>query len=121
MSVECAFGAAWRAVALCTRLFCGPGHAKLDLYKNGFVNLALPFFGFSEPIAPEKKKYYEKEWTLWDRFEIQGELTVGQLLQYFEKDLKLEVTMLSQGLCLLYSFFMPKEKREKTFAANVRF
>uniref|UniRef100_A0A673LDZ3 E1 ubiquitin-activating enzyme n=1 Tax=Sinocyclocheilus rhinocerous TaxID=307959 RepID=A0A673LDZ3_9TELE len=92
------------------------GHKKLESYKNGFMNLALPFFAFSEPIAAPKHKYYEIDWTLWDRFEVKGiqpngeEMTLRQFLDYFKNEHKLEITMLSQGVSMLYSFFMPAAK-----------
>ncbi|GLD46156.1 ubiquitin-like modifier-activating enzyme 1 [Lates japonicus] len=92
------------------------GHKKLESYKNGFMNLALPFFAFSEPIAAPRHKYYEIDWTLWDRFEVTGlqpngeEMTLRQFLDYFKNEHKLEITMLSQGVSMLYSFFMPAAK-----------
>lgn len=86
------------------------GPTSLEPFKNGFVNLALPFFGFSEPIAAPKMKYYDEEWTLWDRFEVVGELTLREFLDYFKEKYNLEITMLSQGVCMLYSFFMAKAK-----------
>lgn len=99
---------------VCLELFkLVQGHGKLELYKNGFVNLALPFFGFSEPVAAPKQKYYDKEWTLWDRFEVNGELTLKEFINYFKDTHELEITMLSQGVCMLYSFFMPNSKRKE--------
>ncbi|XP_067302477.1 ubiquitin-like modifier-activating enzyme 1 isoform X1 [Pseudorasbora parva] len=91
-------------------------HKKLESFKNGFMNLALPFFAFSEPIAAPKHKYYDIDWTLWDRFEVKGiqpngeEMTLRQFLDYFKNEHKLEITMLSQGVSMLYSFFMPAAK-----------
>jgi len=89
------------------------GHKTLEAFKNGFVNLALPFFGFSEPISAPKNKYYETEWSLWDRFEVDGEMTLAEFLKYFEEKHKLEITMLSQGVSMLYSFFMQPSKRKE--------
>nr|XP_023026513.1 ubiquitin-like modifier-activating enzyme 1 [Leptinotarsa decemlineata] len=86
---------------------------SLEPFKNGFVNLALPFFGFSEPIAAPKMEYCGNEWTLWDRFEVQGEMTLSEFLTYFKEKHNLEITMLSQGVCMLYSFFMAKAKAQE--------
>ncbi|XP_017147936.2 ubiquitin-like modifier-activating enzyme 1 [Drosophila miranda] len=86
------------------------GHSDLPSFKNAFVNLALPFMAFSEPLPAAKLSYYGNEWTLWDRFEVTGELTLQEFLNYFEEKEKLKITMLSQGVSMLYSFFMPKAK-----------
>ena len=84
---------------------------KLEDYKNGFVNLALPFFGFSEPIAAAKQKYNDTEWTLWDRFELRGNPTLQEFIDYFQNEHKLEVQMVSQGVSMLWSGFIPPKKQ----------
>lgn len=89
------------------------GKTDLEQYKNGFVNLALPFFGFSEPIASPKGKYQGStgEVTidkLWDRFEVE-DVTLTEFLEYFEEK-GLTVTMVSSGVSLLYASFYPPKK-----------
>ncbi|KAK9455417.1 hypothetical protein V1511DRAFT_352428 [Dipodascopsis uninucleata] len=88
---------------------------KLEAYKNGFVNLSLPFLGFSEPIASPKLKYNDKEVDkIWDRFDIVGDITLQELLDYFSEKEGLTITMLSYGVSLLYaSFFPPKKLQDK--------
>jgi len=102
------------------------GHTNVEKYKNGFANLALPFFAFSEPILAPKEKYYDTEWTLWDRFELDAvqpgadrEMTLQEFMDYFLNEKKLEITMLSQGVTMLYSFFMNKAKREERMSKPV--
>ncbi|KAI9875129.1 MAG: hypothetical protein M1830_008858, partial [Pleopsidium flavum] len=89
------------------------GKTDIEQYKNGFVNLALPFFGFSEPIASPKGKYLSKNGEvtvdkLWDRFEVDN-----VLLREFLEDFKqkgLDITMVGSGVSLLYASFYPQSK-----------
>ncbi|CCK71076.1 E1 ubiquitin-activating protein UBA1 KNAG_0G00180 [Huiozyma naganishii CBS 8797] len=91
------------------------GQTDIEKYKNGFVNLALPFFGFSEPISSPKGTYNDKEYDrIWDRFDIQGDIKLKDLIDHFAKEEGLEITMLSYGVSLLYaSFFPPKKLKDR--------
>jgi len=93
---------------------------KLEKYKNGFVNLALPLFAFSEPLAPPKKNIRDDwAWTLWDRFDVEGDITLQEFLDYFKNTHGLRVTMISAGVSMLYSFFMTKDKVQERLPMKV--
>lgn len=93
------------------------GKTDIEQYKNGFVNLALPFFGFSEPIVSPKGKYVSKSGDvqidkLWDRFEVE-DITLQQFLKDFA-DIGLDIMMLSSGVSLLYaSFYGPSKLKDR--------
>ena len=93
------------------------GKNKLEDYKNGFINLALPFFGFSEPIQSPKLKYNGKEVDkIWDRFDVSATITLQQLLDTFKNDHGLEISMLSSGTSLLYASFFPAKKLAERYS-----
>ncbi|KAG0169689.1 SPS-sensor component ptr3 [Apophysomyces sp. BC1034] len=95
------------------------GKTNLEEYKNGFINLALPFFGFSEPIAMPLMEYNGKKFSLWDRFDIEGDITLKEFIDHFQNEETLEVTMVSSGVSMLYSFFMPKKKAEERLSMRL--
>jgi ubiquitin-activating enzyme E1 len=86
------------------------GHSDIESYRDGFVNLALPFVAMNEPQACKKQKYNDTEWSLWDRFEIIEEMTLKEFIDHFQDKYQLEVTMLSSGVSMLYSFFTSPDK-----------
>ena len=91
---------------------CGPENAlKIETYKNGFANLALPFFAFSEPIACARRKAGTWEWTIWDKINLKGPMTLAEFIKAFDTQYGCEMNMISYGVSILFSFFSKKPER----------
>ena len=87
---------------------------KIDHFKNAFANLALPFISFSEPVAAPMKRIGQQgnQWSLWDRYDVDEgrDITLKEFLELFKDRHKLEITMISSGVSILYSFFTNRKK-----------
>lgn len=69
----------------------------------------------SEPTAPKTTKATLKgeewNWTAWDCLAMNvGDITLDEFIQYFEKEYNLDVSMISHGVSILFSFFANKKK-----------
>jgi len=88
---------------------------KLEDFKNAFCNLAIPFMTLSEPSPPKKTKALLKgkewNWTSWDSLDMDcGDVTLKEFIEFFSKEYNLDMSMISQGVSILYSFFANKKK-----------
>lgn len=82
----------------------------LDKYRNAFINLALPMFVLSEPGPPKTTKLQnDLEFSLWDRWEIQGsdKLTLQGFIEAVKAKYHMDVTMVVLGVKMIYVPIMP--------------
>ncbi|KAL1140470.1 hypothetical protein AAG570_000402 [Ranatra chinensis] len=104
----------------CLELFKIAGDDKrVHLYKNSFFNLAIPLFVFSEPVLPKTQKYLARDWNIWDCFEMTGEKTLREFLNYFHKRHSLIITMLTYRVCVLYSRFTNSDALKGRFTLTM--
>ena len=101
------------------------GIDNIEVYKNAFINLALPLFVFSEPTPVNKTKSKEYDpivagpikaipegFTIYDKIVIQGPLTFQQLFDQLREKYNIDVTLVSSGRMALFNAYLPGKKHE---------
>ena len=109
------------------------GYTELESVKNGFINLALPLFLFSEPTEVTKIKSVDYDpislcgvksipegYTIFNKTVVdKGSLTLQQLFDHLEKEYNIEVTLVSCGNLALYNAYLPGNKHKPRLEKKV--
>eukprot|EP01025_Chloroclados_australasicus_P042611 TRINITY_DN4529_c0_g2_i1.p1 TRINITY_DN4529_c0_g2~~TRINITY_DN4529_c0_g2_i1.p1 ORF type:complete len:1048 (-),score=190.46 TRINITY_DN4529_c0_g2_i1:257-3400(-) len=94
---------------VCLELYKVAQGKVLEDYRNTFANLALPLFAQSEPIPPKSEKFNDMKWSVWDRWVVEGDITVQELVDWFKKK-GMECYSISCGTALIYNNVFPKHQ-----------
>lgn len=120
------------AIATTTAMICG--FVMLEMYKihsivprkisefcNGFVNLAIAMFSFTEPIAAAtvEKLPNGKEYTIWDKIEIKGDITIKEFIDKAKELTGYTVKGITYGSKQIYSVIYGMLKKKKRLATKV--
>eukprot|EP01124_Arcella_intermedia_P015654 TRINITY_DN22201_c0_g2_i1.p1 TRINITY_DN22201_c0_g2~~TRINITY_DN22201_c0_g2_i1.p1 ORF type:complete len:1036 (-),score=250.99 TRINITY_DN22201_c0_g2_i1:26-2947(-) len=90
------------------------GIQNIEIFKNAWMNLALPLVMLSEPQAcPVTKIKDDLTITLWTkRWEVKkGNLPLGQFIYHFKKEYGLNVSGVFYGVNMVYADIFPAHKQ----------
>lgn len=101
------------------------GLTDIEVFKNGFINLALPLFVFSEPTPVNKTKSKDYDpivagpikaipegYTIYDKVVVDGPKTFQQLFDEMKAKFNIDITLVSCGKMALYNAYLPGKKHE---------
>jgi hypothetical protein len=95
--------------------------SELEQFKNLFMNLALPYWAFSEPGPAVRNKITKDfSYTLWDNWDVrEGDITLGQFIEYFQKKYGLVVSGVFKGAIMVYVPMFPAHAKRKPTKMSV--
>jgi ubiquitin-activating enzyme E1 len=109
------------------------GYTEIESVKNGFINLALPLFLFSEPTEVNKIKSKDYDpismcqtksipegYTIYDKTLVDiGSITIKEMIEYLEKEKGIEVTLVTAGQFALYNSYLPGIKHKARLTQKI--
>ena len=94
---------------VCLELYKVVLKKPVSAYRNTFATLALPLFAMAEPVESKFVEFRDMKWSLWDRWVIEGDVTVDELLKWFTER-GLVAYSISCGPTMLYNMLFPKHR-----------
>lgn len=91
---------------------------SIDKYRNSFVNLAIPFFGWTEPAPAEQFKVKDKTFTFWDSIKF-ADVELSGIIAYYKFKYDVEIDDITVGQARFYSAFLSNKKRKERLDKKV--
>lgn len=96
------------------------GCKNISIYKNTFINLALPYFGFSEPISAKRTVVNGKTFTMWDSIVVKGDMTLQNFIELIKTQHGLDIDTIMYGNFTLYGLMIPQRMLKQRFDITLR-
>ncbi len=101
---------------------------KIDFMRDGFINLGVNIYLMTEPgpkIQMKDKEYdpillgpvkvIPQGFSIWDKIEIKGSKTLGELIEYYDKTYNVDVSIIiAKGQTLYMNFSQSHKERLST-------
>jgi ubiquitin-activating enzyme E1 len=87
------------------------GINNIEKYNNTFINLALPFFGTSDPIQVKKNKINNYNFSFWDSIKYK-DMKVEDLINIINKKYDVEISTITNGSAIIYSDILLSQKNQ---------